>query len=87
MNRWILTLAGLLVGIAIGASALFLARPTGRYQMAIIPATPIKDEMLLIMDTATGEGKVFIGSKVQGFSYEREEITPVRDVKRVEGQK
>lgn len=84
MNRWILILAGLLLGLAIGVSAMYLAQPVGRYQMAIIPATPVKDEMLLIMDTSTGEGKVFIGSKVQGVSYEREEITPVRDVRRVD---
>ena len=56
----------------------------GRYQMAVVPATPVNVEQLIILDTATGEGKLFIGKKVQGFSFEREEITPLRDVKRVE---
>lgn len=86
MNRWVLPLAGLIVGIVIGASAMLLAKPAGRYQMAIIPASPVKDEMLLIVDTATGDGKVFIGKNVQGFSYAREEITQLRDLKRTDAQ-
>lgn len=51
---------------------------TGRYQMAVIPATPIHEDRLVILDTVTGEGKVFMNNSVRSFSYEREVFSKLR---------
>lgn len=74
----------ILFAIVMALSACSLREQTGRYQMTVIPATPVNDTQLIVLDTATGEGKLFIGKQVQGFSFVREEITPLRDVKHVE---
>ncbi|MEG6550334.1 hypothetical protein V6C53_08865 [Desulfocurvibacter africanus] len=81
MNRWILTIAGLLAGVAIGAAALYLTQPVGRYQMAVISATPIHEDRLIILDSATGEGKIFTNKYVKSFTYKQEEFSGLRALK------
>lgn len=81
-----LRLLVLILASVAALSACSTQEQPGRYQMAVVPAQPVNDTQLIILDTASGEGKLFIGKKVQSFSYEREEISPLREVKRTEPQ-
>jgi len=56
----------------------FACAQPGRYQMTFIPASPTFEDRLVILDTVTGEGKVFANNYVRSFSYERETISELR---------
>lgn len=72
--------------LATSLSACSTREQPGRYQMSVVPATPVNDTQLLVLDTATGEGKIFIGRRVGSFNYAMEEFTPMRDMKPAEPQ-
>lgn len=70
--------------LCLAALACCSCAQTGRYQMAVIPASPPFDDRLVILDTVTGEGKVLTNNYVRGFSFGRETLTELRKLKEEE---